>query len=130
MSWGFCELGKREPIYGIMVSDMSVLTITDRAAERIKDLLDQRGKPSAGVRLGTSTQGCSGLAYKIEYVDEPDPGDEVVEDKGVRLYVDSQSLMYLLGATMDYEEDTFSTGFTFTNPNEKGRCGCGESFHV
>ncbi|MGD8327588.1 MAG: iron-sulfur cluster assembly accessory protein [Sphingomonadales bacterium] len=109
---------------------MAALQITDAAAERIKYLLEKRGKPSAGIRLGTKTAGCSGLKYDVDYVDEPNPMDEVVETKGVKLYIDAMSLMYLLGSTMDYEEDTFSTGFSFTNPNEKGRCGCGESFTV
>lgn len=109
---------------------MAALQITDAAAERIKYLLEKRGKPSAGIRLGTKTAGCSGLKYDVDYVDEPNPMDELVEEKGVKLYIDSMSLMYLLGSTMDYAEDTFSTGFTFTNPNEKGRCGCGESFTV
>jgi len=109
---------------------MAALQITDAAAERIKHLLVQRGKPSAGIRLGTKTAGCSGLKYDVDYVDEPNPMDELVEEKGVKLYIDAMSLMYLLGSVMDYEEDTFTTGFTFTNPNEKGRCGCGESFTV
>lgn len=108
----------------------NVLNITDAAAERIRHLLAQRGRPSLGVRLGTKSRGCSGLAYSVDYVDEPKPGDEIVEDKGVRVYVDGGSLLYLLGSEMDYVEDKFTSGFTFTNPNEKGRCGCGESFHV
>ncbi len=109
---------------------MAILTLTDAAAERIKYLMEKRGKASAGMRLGTATRGCSGLAYAVDYVDDPDPGDEVVQDKGVRLYVDPASLMFLIGSEMDYREDTFTSGFTFSNPNEKGRCGCGESFHV
>ena len=109
---------------------MTPITITDAAANHIRHLLEARGKPSAGIRLGTATAGCSGLAYKVEYVDEPDPADAVVEDKGIRLYIDGQSLMYIIGSEMDYVEDTFSNGFTFTNPNETGRCGCGESFSV
>lgn len=108
----------------------NVITITDAAAERIRDILAARGKPSAGVRLGTKTRGCSGLAYTVDYVDEVTPGDDVVEDKGVKLFIDPQSVMYIIGSEMDYVEDTFTTGFTFRNPNEKGRCGCGESFHV
>lgn len=109
---------------------MAVLSITDAAADRIKSLLAARGKPSAGIRLGTKTAGCSGLKYDVDYVDDPNPADELVEEKGVKLYVDPMSLMYLIGSTMDYQEDTFTSGFTFVNPNEKGRCGCGESFKV
>ncbi len=108
----------------------TVITITEAAAARIRELLERRGKPSAGVRVGTRTQGCSGLAYSVDYVDEARPDDEVVEDKGVRLYINRDSLVYIAGSEMDYVEDKFTTGFTFTNPNETGRCGCGESFTV
>jgi iron-sulfur cluster assembly protein len=108
----------------------NLLTITDAAAARIKELLDKRGQPSLGVRLGTKSRGCSGLAYAVDYVDEPNPGDEIVEDKGVRVYVDGASVLYLIGSEMDFVEDKFTAGFTFTNPNEKGRCGCGESFTI
>jgi iron-sulfur cluster assembly protein len=114
----------------MQTASKNILTITDAAAARIRELLERRGKPSLGVRLGTKTRGCSGLSYSVDYVDEPQPGDEVVEDKGVRVYVDGSSVLYLLGSEMDYVEDKFSSGFTFTNPNEKGRCGCGQSFHV
>lgn len=109
---------------------MPALTISDRAAERVREILAKRGKPSAGVRLSTRDAGCSGMMYTLDYVDEPEAGDELVEDKGVRLYVDAASLLHLIGTEMDFEEDKFSTGFVFRNPNEKGRCGCGESFHV
>ena len=109
---------------------MSVITITDRAAEHIKGLIAKSDKPVAGLRLGTGTQGCSGLSYKLDYVEEPSDADERVEHNGVTVFVDRTSLLFLLGTQMDYEENTFTTGFTFTNPNEKGRCGCGESFHI
>ena len=109
---------------------MPALTISDRAAERVRDILARRGKPSAGVRLSTRSAGCSGMMYTIDYVDEPDPTDELVEDKGVRLFIDAASLLHLMGTEMDFEEQTFSTGFVFRNPNEKGRCGCGESSHI
>ncbi|MDA5192399.1 HesB/IscA family protein [Govanella unica] len=108
----------------------NVISITDAAADRIKGLLADRGQASLGVRLGTRARGCSGLAYTVDYVDEPILSDEVVEDKGVRVYVDAQSLLYLIGSEMDFKEDVFAAGFTFTNPNAKGQCGCGESFHV
>ncbi len=108
----------------------NVITLTDTAAARIKEILAARETPALGVRLGTKSKGCSGLAYSVDYVDEPQPFDEIVEDKGVKVFVDSQSLLYLIGSVMDYQDDTFASGFTFTNPNEKGRCGCGESFMV
>lgn len=109
---------------------MSVITITDNAAEHINQLIKASGKPVSGLRLGTSTQGCSGLGYKVDYVEDPGVDDEAVTHNGVTVYVDRKSLLFLLGTVMDYEEGLFSTGFTFTNPNEKGRCGCGESFTV
>ncbi len=108
----------------------NVITITDAAAARIQDIMANRGKACHGVRLGTSTKGCNGLAYTVDYVDEIDPSDERIEDKGVTLFVDAMSLIYLIGSEMDYKDEKFQSGFTFTNPNEKGRCGCGESFHV
>ena len=106
------------------------ITLTDAAAERAKELLAMRESPAAGLRLGVDSKGCSGLSYKIEYTDEGMPLDEVVEEKGVTIYIDSKAIMFLLGTEMDYVEDKFHTGFVFNNPLEKGRCGCGESFHI
>ncbi|MCJ9430114.1 HesB/IscA family protein [Kordiimonas marina] len=108
---------------------MSAIRITDKAAEHIQALLAKK-EGAVGIRLGTSTHGCSGLGYTVDYVEEPSTEDELVEDKGVKVYVDRKSLLFLLGTEMDWEDSMFSTGFKFTNPNEKGRCGCGESFHV
>ena len=108
----------------------SIIEITDAAADRIKTILANRGKESRGVRLGTSTKGCNGLSYTVDYVDEVNPTDEKVEQKGVTLFVDALSVIYLVGSVMDYRDEKFQSGFTFSNPNEKGRCGCGESFHV
>lgn len=108
----------------------SAITITDAAVSRIKHILASRGKASHGVRLGTSTKGCNGLSYTVDYVDDINPTDEKIEEKDVTLYVDALSLIYLIGCEMDYKDEKFQSGFTFTNPNEKGRCGCGESFHV
>ena len=106
------------------------LMVTDAAAKRIEALLAQRGKPAVGVRVGVRARGCSGLSYTLEYADEQGKYDEVVEDKGVRVLVDPKAIMFLLGTEMDYVEETLQSGFVFRNPNEKGRCGCGESFHV
>jgi iron-sulfur cluster assembly protein len=108
---------------------MSVITITDKAAERIQALLAKK-EDAIGIKLGTETHGCSGLGYTVDYIAEADPELEMVEDKGVKVFVDRKSLLFLLGTEMDWEDTMFSTGFKFTNPNEKGRCGCGESFHV
>lgn len=108
----------------------AAISITDNAAERIQAMLAARGKPSEGVRVGIRTRGCSGLSYTIEYADAVNKFDEVVEDKGVKVLIDPKAIMFLLGTEMDFVEEKFKSGFTFTNPNEKGRCGCGESFHV
>ena len=106
------------------------LTMTDAAAARIQALLARRGKPSLGVRVGVRARGCSGLSYTLEYADEKGKFDEIVEDKGVTVLVDPKAVMFILGTEMDWVEDKLQSGFTFNNPNEKGRCGCGESFHV
>lgn len=106
------------------------MLITDAAAERVKALLDRRGKPSAGIRIGVRTKGCSGLSYTLEYADEANKFDEVVEDKGVRILIDPKATMFILGTEMDFVDGKLESGFVFKNPNEKGRCGCGESFHV
>lgn len=107
-----------------------ILDISDAALGRINALLAKRGKPSAGVKIGVRTRGCSGLSYTIEYADETGKFDEVVEKDGVRVLIDPKAVMFLIGTTMDYVEEKLKSGFVFRNPNEKGRCGCGESFHV
>jgi iron-sulfur cluster assembly protein len=106
------------------------IELTDAAAERVKVLLEKRGKPSVGVRVGIRTKGCSGLSYTIEYADEKGKFDEVVEQKGVTVLIDPKAVMFLIGTKMDYVVEKLKSGFTFVNPNEKARCGCGESFHV
>ena len=106
------------------------MSVTDAAAKRIQALLAQRGKPSAGIRIGVRSRGCSGLTYTLEYADEKGKLDEVVQDKGVTILIDPKASMFIIGTEMDYVEDKIQSGFTFRNPNEKGRCGCGESFHV
>ena len=106
------------------------MTVTDEAAKRIQALLAKRGKPSAGIRIGVRSRGCSGLTYTLEYADTKGKFDEVVEDTGVTLLIDPKATMFIIGTEMDYVEDKLQSGFTFRNPNEKGRCGCGESFHV
>jgi iron-sulfur cluster assembly protein len=106
------------------------MTITDAAAEQVKALLASRGKPSAGIRIGVRTKGCSGMSYTLEFADEKGDFDEVVEDKGVTLLIDPKATMFIIGTEMDYVEEKLESGFRFSNPNEKGRCGCGESFHV
>ncbi|CAA7622351.1 iron-sulfur cluster assembly accessory protein [Magnetospirillum sp. SS-4] len=106
------------------------MTITDAAAERVKAMLAKRGKPSVGIRIGVRSKGCSGMSYTLEYADERSQFDEIVEDKGVIVLIDPKATMFILGTEMDYVEEKMQSGFVFRNPNEKGRCGCGESFHV
>lgn len=106
-----------------------LMTLSEAAAERLRTLL---ARPNARkfIRIGVKTKGCSGLSYDLTYTDEPGPGDEQVTDKGITILVDRKASLFLFGTVMDWKTDKFQTGFTFMNPNEKGRCGCGESFHV
>jgi iron-sulfur cluster assembly protein len=109
---------------------MSILTITPTAVEQIQTLLKGRGKPSLGIRVGIKTRGCSGLSYYIEFADEKNPYDEVIQLDDVTVLIDPKAIMFVFGVVMDFETNDLESGFTFKNPNEKGRCGCGESFHV
>ena len=106
-----------------------LMQLSDTAAERLRGLYAgaQEGKL---LRIAVSTKGCSGMAYDLTWADAAGPGDETVTDKGVTVLVDRKATLFLIGTIMDYEVKAMSAGFTFTNPNEKGRCGCGESFHV
>lgn len=113
-----------------MSESKQILEVTDLASTKVQELLSNRGKSSVGVRVGVKQGGCSGLSYYIEYADEVDKYDEVVEDKGVKILIQPKAVMYLLGTTMDYMDTKIKSGFVFKNPNEKGKCGCGESFHV
>ena len=105
------------------------IALTEAAATHVKQQLQQR-QSGLGIRLGVKTTGCSGLAYVLEFVDQPDPQDTHFESFGIDVYVDPKSLAFLDGTQMDYVEGELESGFKFVNPNEKGRCGCGESFHV
>jgi iron-sulfur cluster assembly protein len=107
---------------------MSV-TLSETAAKHVNRYLAKREK-GIGVRLGVKTTGCSGLAYKLEYVDEQLPEDVVFEDRGIKVLVDPKSLPYIEGTTLDYTREGLNEGFKFMNPNERDRCGCGESFRV
>jgi iron-sulfur cluster assembly protein len=106
-----------------------LMSLTDTAADRLRALY-AKGEQGKQLRIGVRTRGCSGLSYDLTWVDAPGPGDETVADKGVTVLVDRKATLFLIGTTMDYETTPFTQGFTFTNPNEKGRCGCGESFHI
>ena len=107
-----------------------MITLTDAAAERVKRLIAKSDKPVLGLRVGVKTRGCSGLSYFVEYAEDQKKFEDVVEDKGVKIFIDPTATMFLIGSEMDYVEEQFQTGFVFKNPNESGRCGCGESFHV
>ena len=105
------------------------ITITEAAAEHVRRQLQTRGR-GLGVRLGVKTTGCSGLAYVLEFVDSPDPADQVFAERGIQLYVDPKSMVYLDGVQMDYAKEGLNEGLLFSNPNSSGECGCGESFHI
>ena len=108
-----------------------LLSVTPAAVQRIRHLLDTQGEGAEGIRVGVRTAGCSGLAYTIDFARNVQAGDEVVSaDDGVKVVVDGKAVMHLLGTEMDFVEDKLGASFVFRNPNEKGRCGCGESFHV
>jgi iron-sulfur cluster assembly protein len=105
------------------------ITMTDAAAERVRDFLQKRGK-GIGLRLGVRTSGCSGMAYVLEFVDDVEDTDMVFEDHGVKVVVDQKSLVYIDGTELDFAKDGLNEGFKFNNPNVKDECGCGESFNV
>ena len=106
-----------------------LMTLTDGAAERLRALY-AKGEHGKLLRIAVKTKGCSGLSYDLSWTDEAAPSDEVITDKGVTVLIDRKATLFLIGTVMDYEVKAMTSGFTFTNPNEKGRCGCGESFHV
>ncbi len=105
------------------------VTMTERAAQHIQKFLVKRGK-GVGLRLGVKTTGCSGLAYKIEYVDSVNPEDQRFDNHGIAVFVDPKSLPYLAGTELDFAREGLNEGFKFNNPNVKAECGCGESFTV
>jgi len=107
-----------------------ISTLSDNAANRIKEIILGAESNSIGVRIGVKSGGCAGMSYNMEYAKKVNPNDEVIEDKGVKVFVDSSAIMYLLGTEMDYKKDKFSSSFVFKNPNETERCGCGESFKI
>ncbi|CAM2192692.1 iron-sulfur cluster assembly protein [Paraburkholderia kururiensis] len=109
--------------------DAMAITLTEKAAQHVQKYLSRRGK-GIGLRLGVRTTGCSGLAYKLEYVDELSAEDQVFESNGVKVIVDPKSLAYIDGTELDFAREGLNEGFKFNNPNVKDECGCGESFRV
>ena len=107
-----------------------IIKLSDNAALRIKEIMANSEKNSLGVRVSVKSGGCAGMSYVMEYAKEKNHNDEIIEDKGVIVFVDSAAVMYLLGTEMDYKKDELSSSFVFNNPNETERCGCGESFKI
>ena len=107
-----------------------IISLSENAAKRIKEIMSLTENNSIGVRVGVKSGGCAGMSYVMEYAKEINPNDELIEDRGVKLYIDPAATMYLLGTEMDYKKEEFSSTFIFKNPNETERCGCGESFKV
>jgi iron-sulfur cluster assembly protein len=107
-----------------------IIKLSDNAAQRIKEIMSSVETNSIGVRVAVKSGGCAGMSYIMEYAKEINPTDEIIEEKGVKVFVDAAAVMYLLGTEMDYKKEEFSSSFVFKNPNETERCGCGESFKV
>ena len=109
---------------------LKVLTLTDAAANRVRDIIANASRPIAGVRVGVKNGGCAGMSYTMEYAAEAAKFDEVVEDKGVKLLIDPKAVLFLLGTEMDFKVDKLSSTFVFNNPNQTSACGCGESVQL
>ena len=107
-----------------------VIKLSDKAVDRIKEIMSQAQNSTIGVRVGVKSGGCAGMSYNMEYAKDVRPNEEVIEDKGVKVLIDPKAVIYLLGTEMDYKKEKFSSQFVFNNPNETERCGCGESFKV
>jgi iron-sulfur cluster assembly protein len=107
-----------------------VVTLTDRAAERVREILGRAERSYAGLRVGVKNGGCAGQEYLLEYAETVDPTDEVVEDKGVTILVDPKAVLFLIGSEIDYESTKLASKFVFRNPNETDACGCGESVTI
>eukprot|EP01066_Platyproteum_vivax_P004818 Platyproteum_vivax@DN16188_c0_g1_i1.p1 len=108
----------------------AIMTITDKAAKRIKFLMRSKGPETIGIKIGLKRRGCNGLSYTMNYASSVDKLDEQVRDKGVNIVVDKAAVMFLIGTELDYHESELISEFVFTNPNQKGSCGCGQSFNV
>lgn len=109
---------------------MNIMSITETAAVRIKEIMSNADKKVIGLRVGIENAGCAGVGYTVDYVETPIAGDDYVEDQGVTIYVDPKATLFLLGTQMDFETSKLSSGFTFSNPNQVGACGCGESVQL
>ena len=112
------------------LSRFKVMTITDAAAERVKQIMANTEAPSVGLRVGVRNGGCAGMSYTMELAERVEPLDEVIEDKGVKVLIDPKAVLFLLGAEMDFKSDRLGSSFSFHNPNETSSCGCGESVAI
>ena len=115
---------------GVKFMSNQVIKLSENAAKRIKEIMADAETSTIGVRVGVKSGGCAGMSYIMEYAKELRDNEEVIEDKGVKVFIDPKAIMYLLGTEMDYKTDKFSSQFVFKNPNETERCGCGESFKI
>ncbi len=111
-------------------SKFQVMRLTDAAATRVREIMAKATRPVEGIRVGVTKGGCAGMSYKVEYATELRPGDEVIEDKGVRVVIDPSAVLFLLGTEMDYKVDKLAAQFVFNNPNQTSSCGCGESVAI
>jgi iron-sulfur cluster assembly protein len=109
---------------------LKVVTLTDAAANRVKDIIAKADRPIVGVRVGVKNGGCAGMSYTMEYAEAMNPLDEVVEDKGVKVLIDPKAVLFLLGTEMDYQTGKIASQFVFNNPNQTSACGCGESVAI
>lgn len=107
-----------------------IMTLSEPAIERVRDLMNNRETPALGIRISLKTKGCNGLAYTLEFVEEKYPMDEEITAQDMSIFIDPKAVLYLIGTQMDYVEEAAHSGFVFKNPNEKGKCNCGKSFHV
>jgi iron-sulfur cluster assembly protein len=113
-----------------MAMARAAISLTAAAAGRVRELLASQGSGALGLKLGVKPSGCSGFSYQLDFAREIEPGAEVVELDGIKLVIDPRAVMYVLGTELDFVEDKLGAQFVFRNPNEKARCGCGESFSV
>jgi iron-sulfur cluster assembly protein len=109
---------------------LKIMSLTDAAAERVREIIEDSGKPLIGVRVGIKNAGCAGQAYTLNYVEEAVKGDDHLSEKGVEVFIEPKATLFLLGTVMDFEEEKLKSGFTFKNPNQTGECGCGESVQL
>ena len=107
-----------------------MITVTPSALDHIKQIISSRDKDTIGIKVGISTKGCSGLSYTMQFVDKIDENDEMLVIDDIKVFIDKKASLFLIGTKMDYVKGELESGFKFINPNEKGRCGCGESFHI